>query len=80
MMRANTLDCPCDNTAPNQSLNSKRIPIVDDDSGLNRKDLPQHAHDGQLAFLEKHKPADANLHGSFVGGRGKQFVQNDYAQ
>jgi hypothetical protein len=36
--------------------------------------------EGQPAFLEKQKPADANLQGSFAGGRGKQFVQNDYAQ
>jgi sulfur-oxidizing protein SoxB len=34
--------------------------------GRNRKDLPQHAHEAMLAFLEKHKPAYADFHESFV--------------
>jgi len=34
--------------------------------GRNRKDLPQHVHEAMLAFLEKHKPAYADFHESFV--------------
>jgi hypothetical protein len=34
--------------------------------GRNRKELPQDVHEAMLAFLEKHKPATAELQGSIV--------------
>jgi len=34
--------------------------------GRKRQDLPQHAHEAMLAYLDQHKPASAELRGTVV--------------